>query len=244
MTERARRHVQREPRLFAVGPSRLLWTGRSLDLAIDERAAPWPRAVRGHLSVVPDGLPARAFALDDAGRHRWQPIAPCARIHVDLQSPALRWSGTAYFDSNEGDEPIERGFTRWDWLRTASPDGSTTVVYDVEPRVGSGRVLAQRFTAGGQVQALDAPARQPLPRTTWWRVDRQVCAVQGRSGAIDGPPRVLRTLEDTPFYARSLLDLSLDGQRREHAVHETLDVRRLVQPWVQTLLPFRMPRRA
>jgi carotenoid 1,2-hydratase len=244
MTERAQRHVRREPRLFAVGPSRLLWTGRSLDLAIDERGAPLPRTVLGHLSVVPDGLPARAFALDDAGRHRWQPIAPCARIHVDLHKPSLRWSGTAYFDSNEGDEPIEHGFTRWDWLRTASPDGGTTVVYDVEPRHGAARVLAQRFMPGGQVQALTVPARQPLPRTTWWRVDRQVCAADSSSGFSVDPPRVLRTLEDTPFYARSLLDLSLDGERREHAVHETLDVRRLTQPWVQTLLPFRMPRRS
>ena len=41
-----------------------------------------------------------------------------------------------------------------------------------------------------------------------------------------------------------LLDLSLDGRTRVPAVHETLDARRLRAPWVQTLLPFRMPRRA
>jgi hypothetical protein len=28
----AQRHVQREPRLFAVGPSRLLWTGQGFSL--------------------------------------------------------------------------------------------------------------------------------------------------------------------------------------------------------------------
>jgi carotenoid 1,2-hydratase len=28
-----------------------------------------------------------------------------------------------------------------------------------------------------------------------------------------------------------------------HAVHETLDLRRFASPWVQVLLPFRMPRR-
>ena len=105
-------------------------------------------------------------ALDARGRHRWGPIAPCARIEVDLQAPALRWQGHAYFDSNEGDEPIERGFTRWDWLRTAAPDGSTAVIYDVQPRDtkrgGASRLITRRFSPDGSSSEFEASPRQRL----------------------------------------------------------------------------------
>ena len=52
-----------------------------------------------------------------------------------------------------------------------------------------------------------------------------------------------RTLEDTPFYARSLLDTCLLGEP-VHGVHESLDLERFRSGWVQMLLPFRMPRRS
>jgi carotenoid 1,2-hydratase len=52
---------------------------------------------------------------------------------------------------------------------------------------------------------------------------------------------VTRTLEDTPFYARSLVRKRLLGSNAL-AVHESLDLDRFRQPWVQCLLPFRMPR--
>ena len=47
------------------------------------------------------------MTLDGAARHRWSPIAPCARIEVALDRPASRWSGVAYCDTNEGDAPLE-----------------------------------------------------------------------------------------------------------------------------------------
>jgi carotenoid 1,2-hydratase len=148
----------------------------------------------------------------------------------------LRWSGAAYFDSNEGDEPIERAFTRWDWLRTASSDGSTTVIYDVQASGGSAAFVARRFAADGSDHAVaEASPRRALAPTALWRIARAVRAGEGA--------RVQRTLEDTPFYARSLIELPLHG-RREPAVHETLDVRRLRASVVQAMLPFRMPRRA
>ena len=56
------------------------------------------------------------------------------------------------------------------------------------------------------------------------------------------PPR-LRSLEDGPFYARSLIESTLLGER-VHGVHESLSLDRFAAPWVQALLPFRMPRRA
>jgi carotenoid 1,2-hydratase len=237
MTERGARHVQRERSAFVVGPSRMAWDGRALEIALDERSVPWARAVRGTLRLQPHALCTFAASLDAAGRHRWGPIAPCARIEVDLQAPALRWSGAAYFDSNEGDEPIERAFTRWDWLRTASPDGrTTTVIYDVQATgAEQGALIARRFDADGSDHAADAaPARRALAPAPLWRIARSVRAGEDA--------HVLRTLEDTPFYARSLIEMPSGGER-ELAVHETLDTLRLRSRVVQAMLPWRMPRR-
>jgi carotenoid 1,2-hydratase len=240
MTERGERHVQRERHAFVVGPSALHWRGDALLITLDERGAPLPRAVRGLLRLHPHALPRFAAALDSRGRHRWGPIAPCARIEVDLQAPALKWQGHAYFDSNEGDEPIERAFTRWDWLRTANEDGSTAVIYDVQPsdtkRGGASRLVTQRFAPDGTSSAFEASPRRRLGPSALWRIDRQARAAE--------PPRVLRTLEDTPFYARSLIEMHSGSGKLVQAVHETLDVPRLVSPIVQAMLPFRMPRRA
>jgi carotenoid 1,2-hydratase len=55
-------------------------------------------------------------------------------------------------------------------------------------------------------------------------------------------PQLISTLEDTPFYARSLLRTRLLGEEVT-AVHESLDVPRLVSLPVRLMLPWRMPRR-
>jgi carotenoid 1,2-hydratase len=52
----------------------------------------------------------------------------------------------------------------------------------------------------------------------------------------------VRTFEDTPFYARSLLAATLDGETVQ-PVHESLSLRRFRNPLVRLMLPFRMPRR-
>ena len=48
----------------------------------------------------------------------------------------------------------------------------------------------------------------------------------------------MKTLEDTPFYTRSEIQVG-GGQ----FMHESLDLHRFCRPWVQFLLPFRMPRK-
>ena len=53
---------------------------------------------------------------------------------------------------------------------------------------------------------------------------------------------MLETLEDTPFYARSVVETTLDSAPVT-MMHETLHCDRLVHPIVQNMLPFRMPRR-
>ncbi len=235
MTERGHRHVQRQAHSFAIGSSLLAWNGQSLNIQINERASPLPRRVIGQVRVHPLGLSTFSTPLDaQAGRHRWGPIAPCARIEVNLDQPSLRWQGNAYLDSNEGDEPVDRGFQRWDWLRAPLDDGRCAVLYDVQPRHGPAELIGARFAPQGDVEPFTLQQRQRLPATRWFRVQRRVPVES--AGA-----QVTQTLEDTPFYARSLLHMHLGG-RPAPAVHETLNVGRLTSPVVQRMLPFRMAR--
>lgn len=233
MTERARRHMKRAAHEFVVGPSCVAWDGSTLTIDVDELAVPFMQRVSGRVRVHPARLFHFVAPLDDAQRHRWGPIAPVARVEVELAAPALRWSGHAYVDSNEGDEPIDRPFVEWDWARAALADGSTAVIYDVRQKQGGDRVIAKRFATDGAVTDFAAPPRHALARTAW-RINPSM-----RSHTT--PLRTL-SLEDTPFYARAVVDATWCGERVT-AMHETLDVRRLTSPIVQAMLPWRMPRR-
>jgi len=234
MTERGRSSVHMAPSVFTIGPSSLSWDGNALTIEIDEVTVPLPSRIKGVVRLHPAALTERAFVLDAKGAHRWWPIAPCARVEVALERPALRWSGAGYLDANAGDAPLEHGFVRWDWSR-ASLDGRTVVLYDVRRRDGEDLALALAFDARGGVRPIEAPARVHLPATRW-RIERATRADH------DHPASVLETLEDTPFYARSVLGTRLLGAPAT-AVHESLDLDRFRAGWVQLLLPFRMPRR-
>lgn len=235
MTERGHRSIQRDADHLRIGPSQLQWRGDHLQIDLNEIGVPVPQRVRGTVRVYPDALCNFSAALDDAGKHRWGPIAPCARVEVDLAKPGLRWQGNAYLDSNEGDEPVAMPFKTWDWSRARMADGSTAVIYDVTQTNGARTLLAERFNPDGSWESF-APAkkRESLP-STLWRIDRGIRA------DIDATSRVLETLEDTPFYARSLLQTRLLGEQVT-AVHETLQPQRLRNKAVQMMLPFRMPR--
>jgi carotenoid 1,2-hydratase len=52
---------------------------------------------------------------------------------------------------------------------------------------------------------------------------------------------VISTLEDTPFYARSVVRTRLLGEPVT-AMHESLSLDRFSALWVQAMLPFRIPR--
>ncbi len=236
MTERASRFVERERTSIAVGPSSLAWDGSVLEARIDERTVPFPSRIRGRIRFEPVALAGSPFQLDAAGLHGWHPWAPRARVEVSLDRPALRFRGDAYLDSNWGAEPLEDGFERWHWSRATDADGGTTVFYDGERRDGSPFSLALRFD-GAEVEAIEAPPSQRLPSTLVWRIPRESRGVRQHSGSIT-------TLEDSPFYARSVLSFELPGRPPAPGVHETLSLQRFRRPWVQALLPFRMPRRS
>lgn len=232
MTERGEDDVVREPATFVVGPSAALWAGDVLEIQVAETTVPWPSRLRGVVRVHPHALTAHSFALDAAGRHRWRPIAPAARVEVDFEQPRLRWSGAGYLDSNIGDEPLERGFSRWHWSRAAHRDGAA-VLYDATPRDGAPLSLALRFDRHGEVERAESPPAAALPRTAW--------GIERATRADDRSPTLRTTLENAPFYARSLVDSRLFGIDAA-SVHESLDLDRFASPLVQWMLPFRMPR--
>ena len=231
MSERGSRTLQRDARMLRIGPSALAWERDGLCISLDEVAAPWPRRVLGEIRIH-GALPGLApHALDAAGRHRWQPLLPHARVVVDLHAPAARWSGTGYVDSNWGDEPLAHAFESWQWSRTALPGGDTVVHYDTRRRGGAMQRLALKIAAGGAVQPLTPHEATPLPRSAWG------IARDAHDGAT-----LRSTLEDGPFYARSLLATPHEGHLLD-TVHESLSLTRFESRWVQAMLLFRMPRR-
>lgn len=233
MTERKAAALRRNANALSIGPSSAWWDGTALTITVDEIAVPIPRRVRGRIRLEPEIASDAVFTLDAAGRHRWRPIAPVARVAVEFPEPGLRWQGRAYLDGNDGDRPLERDFASWDWSRAAS--GEPRVLYDAVRADGSRHALALRFSRDGGIEPFDPPAAAPLPGTLW-RLARQTASDPGC------PPRVVRRLEDGPFYARSVVASRVGGSDLI-AVHETVSLARFRRPWVRALLLFRMPRR-
>lgn len=230
MTDRGRAALRRDDATLGIGPSALRWDGRAVTLAIEERDFPLGRRVAGHVTLTPGPLSPRRFALDAAGRHLWQPLSAEARIRVELDSPALSWEGPAYLDTNWGARPLERDFVDWDWCRAPLRDGAA-ILYDQRRRDGTRQRLALR-ARGGVLEDMAPPADAALPRTRW--------GIR-RATQSEGAARVIATLEDTPFYARSVLETHLCGEDAR-AVHESLDCDRFAALPIQLMLPFRVPR--
>ena len=234
MTERGGESVYRGADHLSIGPSSLQWKGDTLEIAIQE-TTPWlRRRVKGVVRVIPEALVDRPLALGRSERHFWWPIAPCARIEVELEEPGLSWKGQGYLDMNIGAEPIENGFAHWDWSRATLKDGRTVVLYDLKPRDGAPTSLAVQFDPRAGVREIDLPEPAALPRTLWM-MERRTRADP------DARVKVARTYEDTPFYARSALRTQLFGETVE-AMHESLSLDRLRTSAVQFMLPYRMPR--
>lgn len=233
MTERSAKRVDRDRDHFSVGPSAMRWDGDALVIDLDEISAPLPYRVRGRVRVSPEMIGTTAFQLDPAGHHRWHPVAPRARVEVEMSHPGVRWSGDGYFDSNFGDEPLEDGFDDWHWSR-AHLKNDVAVLYEGRRRDGAPFDLALKFDRQGRWHDMVQPAPAPLPRTGWL-VTRATRADAGHA------PRVVKTWIDAPFYARSALSTRLFGEDAT-AVHESLSLGRFRSPVVQSMLPYRMPR--
>jgi carotenoid 1,2-hydratase len=231
MTERGAGALARSGDRFAVGRSALRWDGGGLDIDINEVCAPWPRRLIGRVRLDVEALNREVFELEANGRHFWRPIAPLARVSVMMSHPALQWRGHAYFDMNRGDEPLESGFRGWSWSRARFRD-QARIFYEAEGRSGGQTALSLVFDTNGALVERPAPGLVRLPKTLW-RLPRHTRSEQ--------PARVLSTLEDAPFYARSRIAHRIDGED-VISMHESLDLDRFANPVVKAMLPFRMPR--
>ncbi|MGQ0455675.1 MAG: carotenoid 1,2-hydratase [Hyphomicrobium sp.] len=236
LTERGRGAIFRSERELAIGPSRVHWDGTDLVIEIDEVTVPIPSRLQGAVRLSPAAMTRETFTLAENGRHRWRPIAPYSRVTVDMKRPGLTWSGNGYFDWNSGERALEVDFSGWHWSRATSSSGAT-IFYDGDRRREGPFSLALDIAPDGTVRRLEPPPLSRLPTTPIWRIARTT-----RSDAA-AAARLVETCEDTPFYARSIADLTIGG-RPTRAMHESLSLDRFDTAWVQCLLPFRMPRAA
>jgi carotenoid 1,2-hydratase len=233
MTERGACAITRDAHHFTVGPSSVRWDGRTLTATIDEITVPIPSRLRGTIRLTPQVCTTAQVTLDTRGGHVWRPLAPRARVELAFDAPKLSWSGDGYFDTNRGNEPLERAFQTWHWGRAHQGD-DVALFYDVNRRDGSTRRLAFNVDSTGGVTEVARPPPQNLPNT-FWLIDRKAWGDEGQ------PIKVIKTLEDTPFYARSALSTTLAGHK-VIMMHESLNLDRLKSPIVRAMLPFRMPR--
>jgi carotenoid 1,2-hydratase len=214
---------------LGLGRNRIRRDADGLHVSFDERTSPWGRPLRGRIRLQAGGWRDEQYPLDAAGRHVWWPVAPQARILVELDAPALRFEGTGYHDSNRGIEPLEQTLRGWNWSR--STDGRTTsLLYDVTPRSGDATRIGVRYGRDG-IDPVDPRFETALGRSRWGLP---------RSTRTDQPDgaRLLRTLVDTPFYARSLI-ASVGGAAPIRGVHEIVDLERFGRTSTQLMLPFR-----
>ena len=234
MTERGRTRLSRDADRIAIGASAMRWDGAALTITVDETTVPLPSRLRGSIVVRPRALAGQRFELDAAGRHRWRPIGPLSDVSVAFEAPDLSWQGTGYFDTNDGDEPLEAAFRSWKWTRF-DMGTHARVFYDVVQSDGKKRDLSLDIRDG--VIARRPPTPCGALATTWWGIARAVpCDPDGR-------PTLMGTMESAPFYARSAVHSRIDGVGAD-GVHETLVLSRLVSPPVRLMVPFKMFRRA
>jgi len=240
MTERGRDALHRDGTSFTVGPSALQWNDGALTLDFDEVSLPWittnalPRRVSGSVTVRPSVITDRVYDIDAAGDHKWWPIAPDARIEV--QADGVAWQGHGYMDCNWGPRGLEEDFRCWDWSRGTLADGSAVILYDTRRRDGTTGLISIRFDTAGRATPFDAPPSVPVRRGLWG-VARAIACDPGHE------PRVVKTLEDGPFYNRSIIETRLAGQDAR-MMHESFSGDRFGSRLVRLMLPFRMPRRA
>lgn len=229
------RTARSETRL-TIGRSAIHWEGDRLVVDLDEQTTPAPkynplrRPVRGRVVVHPEAMPELALPIDETGQHRWWPVAPLARIEVDLEQPRVRFRGHGYHDANAGDLPLDQSFDTWSWMRARVGDAAR-LTYDVRCRSGASRAHALEVSADGW-KPLERTWRAPLERGAWGlerhaRVDR------------DHGARTVQSYEDGPFYTRSLVETRVGGDP-VLAMHETLAAHRLRRRWVRFCASYRM----
>jgi carotenoid 1,2-hydratase len=234
LTESFASDVARSDNQLHIGQSRMQRDGQTLSFHLCEHEAPFGQRLIGSVRVHLPTRIGKRRALTASGLHTWQPVAPLARAEVRLEAPKCSFSGHAYVDTNAGSEPLEAGFQAWTWSRALLESGKSVLSYHCLDRSSVVSLMHIEIAPDGTALdlALDALHAQPLG-ITGFGLPR--LAYTDSRAAISR----LRTLESSPFYARSRFRTTLMGETAI-VVHEQLSLTRFVAPWVQFLLPFRM----
>jgi len=234
MTDRGRPAVAVSAHSYRIGPSALHWLGDRLVVEVDEVASlPLVGRMRGRIELVAQAVTETELWLTPDGAHRWQPIAPVARVSVDLGARGV-WQGHGYLDHNRGSRALEADFAFWTWGRFPHKGGAT-LFYDAVRRDGSTLGTALHVAPDGAVSDFAAPPLAPFARSRW--------AVRRETRADPGTrPRQVMAMLDAPFYCRSVVETRLEGET-VRGVHEALDLDRFRGPWLMPMLAVRVPRR-
>ena len=222
-----------DPDRLTIGRNHLHWDQDTLVLRFDETTAPFPRwpskRLAGEVRLTPSTLFHETYALHPS--HLWRPIAPVAHAEVIVDEPYVRFTGSAYHDFNAGENPLEHDFLGWSWSRRSAPE-KTQILYDVQPLDGPDLKIGKVFHADGKTQPIDPKIVHKLPSTRW-RMPRSIREEEGAK------TRLVRTLEDAPFYSRTWLEVEQGGQV-DPVMHESIQLDRFRRRFVQTLLRFRV----
>jgi carotenoid 1,2-hydratase len=231
LTEHAIAPTARGADGLAIGRSTMRWDRDRLLVELDE-VSPWTaRPLRGRLVFIPQTGPKQPLWLDSARRHAWWPIAPRGSLDVQLDEPALRFRATGYHDANAGDEPLHRAVDAWTWSRFHLHDGSTVVTYVVQPPGGEPSAARAFHFVPDSAHALAALIARPLSASRWGLAREAWAGAEPRA-------RLLRSLEDGPFYARHLVQAQTDAGL-VCGLSETLSARRLASRAARFLVGFR-----
>jgi len=235
MTDRGNSALRRSEDCLQVGPSSMRWDKGALIIDINEISSlPIISRMRGQIRLQPSGLTSVEMPLTPDGAHVWRPIAPTARISVNLEAKGWQFDGHGYFDSNFGTRSLEEDFSTWTWARYPTANGSTCF-YDANRRDGSVLDAAINFDEDGSARAVSGPPKTPFKRTLW-ALKRDTRADVGTT------PKQVKTMLDAPFYSRSVVQTTIDGERVE-GVHEALDLNRYGSNLIKPMLAVRVPRR-
>jgi len=243
LTEHGARDVSRNPDRVLIGKSHVAWEKDGLGqdclvARLDEVTSPFPKLVarplRGEVRLWPKRTSHEAVALDSRGDHQWFCHAPDARVSVTLDEPNIDFQGSGYFDENAGAEGLEDAFASWQWSRANLASGRAFVHYATREHDerGGHRRASSRLFANGKPTPVVSPPEHDLGKTLFGLARR----IRLDTGTA---PTSIRTLEDGPHYARTLVRGRVLGEDA-WIMHETFDGERFRAPWVRFLLPFRM----
>ncbi len=235
MTDRGKDALRQTASRLEVGPSMMRWDEDRLIIDIDEVSGPpLINRIKGQIRLIPAAITSVELPLTPDGAHVWRPFAPVAQIEVEIDRPGWSWTGEGYFDANFGTRALEEDFSYWTWGRYPTASGATCF-YDATRIDGSELAAGFRFARDGSAETIPLPPKSRLRRSLW-AVKRET---RGDAGAR---PRQKLNMLDAPFYSRSAVETSIDGETTT-GVHEALDLTRFRSPLLKPMLAVRVPRR-